>query len=662
MALDSDTTLDAVLAELRAAASAHPLLGGLAERLPRFLQSVSDSYDSYDRDLLLRTRSLTISSDELSRVNDRLRLESSRQQEVLNALRATTRELAQAARPDSPPPPDTDDQDLLGMAQLIRELLAQRERSQSEILATRTRLFSAIEALDVGFAMYDPQECLVTCNETFRGFYPSIAELLVPGVSMEAVLRAYHQRVVALRPNAPAEAEWVEAQREARRDGASRENLIDGRWIRDDNSHTPDGLLVLLRTDITAMKELTLSMAKARDAAEAANRAKSEFLANMSHEIRTPMNGVIGMTALALDTDLDDEQREYLEMVRSSADALLTIINDILDFSKMEAGMMTVEQVPVSVPVLLDECLKPLAVRAFAQGLELLYRVGPGVPDQVMGDPGRLRQVLTNLVGNAIKFTPSGQISVEVTLAGTPADGGLELEFSVRDTGIGIPPEQQEIIFRPFSQADASITRRYGGTGLGLAIVRRLIDLMDGQLRLHSSPGSGSDFRFTIRVQAVPGSAAEGAGLGDQAPLKGLSVLVVDDNPTHCEWLAESFRRWGMRPTTATSGEEALALLSDRQRRFGVCLIDGDMPGLSGFDVAQHLVDMPAVLRHTWMMVTAPTLSQDAARCKQLGVAGYVTKPVLQSELLDELLLKLGAPTRDAAAPAGTWRRDLDRA
>jgi hypothetical protein len=535
MALENASALDAVVAALHAAAPHHPLLGGLAERLPKFLQSVGEGYDAYDRDLVLRTRSLTISSDELSQVNDRLRRETDRQQEVLNALRATTRDLAPASRPDDAQPADPDDQDLLGLAQMIRELLAQRELAQSEILATRTRLVNAIEALDVGFAMYDPGDRLLICNETFRSFYPAIRELLVPGALMGDVLRAYHQRVIVARPNAPAQETWVAEQLAARRNGRSRENLIGDRWIRDDNAHTPDGLLVLLRTDITAMKQLTLSMAQARDAAEAANRAKSEFLANMSHEIRTPMNGVIGMTALALDTQLDDEQREYLEMVRSSADGLLVIINDILDFSKMEAGMMTVEQVPVCVPALLDDCLKPLAVRAFAQGLELMYRVAPDVPDTVLGDPGRLRQVLTNLVGNAIKFTAAGQISVEVQVVGAASEGPLELEFSVRDTGIGIPPEQQEAIFRPFSQADASITRRYGGTGLGLAIVRRLVDLMAGRLWLRSEPGSGSDFRFTIRARPMPASPADLRGLGEQAPLKGLSVLVVDDNPTHCE-------------------------------------------------------------------------------------------------------------------------------
>ena len=654
LAIDGEPALEQLVQALQEAAAANPLLGGLADQLPKFLNSVGGSYAAYDRDLVLRTRSLTISSDELSHVNEQLRHETHRQQEVLNALRATTRELTRESRGAGAAPSEHEDHDLLGMAQLIRELLAQRELAQAEVLATRTRLVSAIEALDVGFAMCDVDDRLLICNETFRRFYPSVSELLVPGTELADVLRAYHRRVITLRPNSPGEDEWIAARREARRNGGTREILVGDRWIREDDAHTPEGLLVLLRTDITPMKRLNLSMAQARDAAEAANRAKSEFLANMSHEIRTPMNGVIGMTALALDTQLDGEQREYLEMVRSSADSLLTIINDILDFSKMEADMMTIERVPLSLSALLDECLKPLGVRAFAQGLELLYRVAPNVPDALLGDPGRLRQVLTNLVGNAIKFTHAGQISVEVVLAETTQPNGLVLEFSVRDTGIGIPAEQQEAIFHPFSQADSSITRRYGGTGLGLAIVRRLVDLMGGQLGLTSVPGSGSDFHFSVRMQTARSEPVAVSKLGEQAPLQGLSVLVVDDNPTHCEWLAESFRQWGMRPTTVTTGEEALALLADRQRRFAVCLLDSDMPGLNGFDVAQHFAQVPAILRHTWMMLTAPSLSQGAARCNQLGVAGYVTKPVLRSDLLDELLDKLGAGpgSIEAASPA----------
>jgi signal transduction histidine kinase/CheY-like chemotaxis protein/HPt (histidine-containing phosphotransfer) domain-containing protein len=613
-----------------------------------------------DRDLQLRTRSLAISSEELTQVNERLREESLAQQQVLDTLHQTTRELM-ASLGQSPESEGT--QDLLGLARLMRELLAQRERAQAETLSTRTQLVSAIEALDVGFAMYDQTEALVICNETFRRIYAPIIDVLQPGVTLNELMRAYYRRVLiphgSAQEDAAAESAWLAEQRLLRVASRCREVRIGERWIRDDDTQTADGMMVSLRTDITEMKQLNLGMAKARDTAEAANRAKSDFLANMSHEIRTPMNGVIGMTALALDTKLDAEQREYLEMVRSSADALLVIINDILDFSKMEAGMMTLEEMPVNLAELLDECLKPLGVRAFGKGLELLYRVAPDVPSRLLCDPGRLRQVLTNLVGNAIKFTERGQVSVEVVAVERAADDRLILEFVVRDSGIGIPLDKQGDIFGAFSQADASITRRYGGTGLGLAIVQRLVALFGGRLWLHSEPGVGSEFHFTLAAGLEAAAAAELPGTDWAGSLKGLSVLIVDDNPTHCTWLSESFKNWGMRPTAVTSGTQALELLHDPQRQYAVCLIDADMPGMTGFDLARRFGSRAALLRQSYMMLTAQQLASDAARCTELGLAGHLTKPILQSQLLDQLLGTLGqhgieAPAAPAALAAET--------
>jgi signal transduction histidine kinase/DNA-binding response OmpR family regulator len=631
-----------LLDSLQRAGANDPALAALAERLPQFVEGVVQTYNSLDRDLQLRTRSLAISSDELTQVNERLRLESRSQQRVLDTLRDATRELMRTLGQYQGPSAEADSGDLLSLAQLMRELLAQRERAQAEALSTRSRLVSAIEALDVGFAMYDQAEALVICNQTFRRIYAPVSDVLQPGITLTELLCAYHRRVIAPGGGGVGETAWVCAQRELRNSSRVRETQVGERWIRDDDTRTEDGMLVSLRTDITEMKQLNLRMVQARDTAEAANRAKSDFLANMSHEIRTPMNGVIGMTALALDTQLDAEQREYLEMVRSSADGLLVIINDILDFSKMEAGMLSMEELPVRVPDLLDECLKPLGVNAFTRGLELMYRVAPEVPARVQCDPGRLRQVLTNLVSNAVKFTEKGQVSVEVIPVERTGADRLLLEFVVRDTGIGIPLDKQRDVFEAFSQADASITRRYGGTGLGLAIAQRLVALMGGRMWLHSQPGVGSEFHFTVSVGLDESAAASLPQPGWTSTLKGLSVLIVDDNATHRQWLAESFKSWGMRPTAVASGPEALALLDDPQRQFSVCLIDSDMPGMNGLELAAQLSPRAALLRQSWMMTSAHQLAGDAARCSQLGLAGYLTKPMQQSQLLDELLGTLG--------------------
>jgi signal transduction histidine kinase len=388
------------------AASPEPALAALAGRFPRLLEIVADSYVQYDRDLDLRTRSLELSSEELLGVNERLRQEGLSQQQVLTALQEATRELMAdlGLKPQA-----GSNQDLLALAQLTRILIVQHKAAQEEVARMQARLVSAIEALDVGFCMYDAEDRLVICNERYRTIYAGVREALVPGTPAKDFLRAlYRSSIQDIERDRP-EDQWVESRQAWRAHGGVREIMLDGRWYRLDDTHTAEGLTVSLRTDITAIKQLNQRLTLARDAAEAANRAKSTFLANMSHEIRTPLNGIVGMTALALDTPLDPEQGEYLQIVKSSADALLVIVNDILDFSKMEAGMMAIERVAFSLQGLIADCLKPLAVRAFDKQLELLVRIAPDVPDALVGDPGRLRQILTNLVGNAIKFTEQGE-------------------------------------------------------------------------------------------------------------------------------------------------------------------------------------------------------------------------------------------------------------
>ena len=620
------------------AASPEPALAELAGRLPRLLEIVADSYVQYDRDLDLRTRSLELSSEELLGVNERLRQEGLSQQQVLSALQEATRELMAdlGLKPQA-----GSNQDLLALAQLTRILIVQHKAAQEEVARMQARLVSAIEALDVGFCMYDAEDRLVICNERYRTIYAGVREALVPGTPAKDFLRAlYRSSIQDIERDRP-EDQWVETRQARRAHGGVREIMLDGRWYRLDDTHTAEGLTVSLRTDITAIKQLNQRLTLARDAAEAANRAKSTFLANMSHEIRTPLNGIVGMTALALDTPLDPEQGEYLQIVKSSADALLVIVNDILDFSKMEAGMMAIERVAFSLQGLIADCLKPLAVRAFDKQLELLVRIAPDVPDALVGDPGRLRQILTNLVGNAIKFTEQGEVCVEVFLNGAVQGLNLTLDIQVRDTGIGIALEQQAEVFDAFSQADATVTRRFGGTGLGLAIARGLAHLMGGQIAMTSEVGQGSRFVLTVpmTLQTVRPSAPPSLG---QA-LTGLRVLVADDNATQRDWIAQLLGTWGVDVALADSGHRALGLLNSTAQPFDAVVMDARMPDLSGFAVLQSLPASEALLRRTLMLLPANEWHSGVARCSELGVNTYLVKPVSPSDLLDALQKVLAA-------------------
>jgi PAS domain S-box-containing protein len=533
-------------------------------------------------------------------------------------------------------------------AELQREV-TERALAESQLAERTAYLNALIQNTPLGIVAVNAVGKATICNPAFESLF---------GYRQEEVIGLFLDDLICGEEEISAAKDLTRRGMSGERvHGTARRRRKDGTPLEVEFYGVPlllDGKLmgtIGIYVDIAERRRAQEELRNAKETAEAANQAKSEFLANMSHEIRTPMNGILGMAELALDTDLAPEQREYIQMVKSSADSLLRVINDILDFSKIEAGKMELNPEPFCLRITLSEILKTLSVRAHKKGIEMLLDVSADVPEKIIGDATRLRQIMINLLGNSIKFTEQGEVGVQVQIVSRAEDSAM-LHFIVHDTGIGIPAEKLRTIFEPFTQADGSTTRRYGGTGLGLSISMRLVDLMGGRIWAESDAGHGSKFHFTASIGLAKQDPLQAQlALGD---VNGTTVLIVDDNEMNRTILTQMLNNWQMAPDTACGGMEALTKLETAlasHHPFPLVLLDSQMPGMDGFAVAEEIRRRPDLAGAIILMLTSYLAPGDYDRSRSLGIAATLTKPIQQSELLDVILNILAKPAATPANP-----------